>query len=156
MVSEATPSSIRFWAPSRRHDGRGPKVSNVPAMTGVGLKRRAGVSREAFEKARRIELRTRHLVESLFSGEYHSIFNCRMPFDTSHQVARVVGVKTECSQRYALIQLHMFSNLTRFPNDNAGTVIDEKVTTDRGPRVNVDAGLLVCPFGHHSWDERDL
>ncbi len=42
-----------------------------------GSERNAGIPSEIFEAVRRIEIRTRRLVDETFSGEYHSVFKGR-------------------------------------------------------------------------------
>ena len=54
-------------------------VSYVEGGRGSGRSKSAShiFSKEVIQQARRVELRTRGLVESLFSGEYHSVFKGR-------------------------------------------------------------------------------
>ena len=73
-------------------------------------------SKEIAAQARRIELRTRGLVESLFSGEYHSVFKGR-------------GLE--------------FSDVREYQPGDDVRAIDWNVTARRGSRQIRDEGPLV-------------
>ncbi len=59
-------------------------------------------------------------------------------------------------QRHALIQLYIVSDLRRFSNYDAGTMIDKKIFSDHRARINIDTGSTVRIFRHNARNKRHL
>ena len=72
-----------------------------------------------------------------------------MTLISPHGVASAGGQSADSN---TLIDLYMFSDDGRFTDNNAGSVVHEEILADGGARVNIDAGLGVGIFGHHSGD----
>ena len=64
--------------------------------------------------------------------------------------------RVERAQGHALVKLHVLADQAGFADHDAGAVIDEEIVADRGPGVDVDAGEIVCVFGHDPRDQRHL
>jgi hypothetical protein len=79
-----------------------------------------------------------------------------MAFAGSDQLPLIVFWKTQCTERNALVDFHVFANHTRFANHDARTMIDEKVSPDLSTRMNINSRFTMGPFGHHSGQEWDL
>lgn len=73
-----------------------------------------------------------------------------MSLHAANEFAVAVGVETERTERYALIQLDVFTDFARLANHDTRAVIDEEMVPDRGARVNVDPRFLMSPLGHHA------
>ena len=55
----------------------------------------------------------------------------------------------QSAQGYALVDFHMVANHRGFAHHDAGAVVNEKVFSDGGTGVDVDAGHAVGVFRHH-------
>ena len=82
------------------------------------------------------------------------ILDRRMAFHAADKVSVGVGGKAQRAQGDALVQLHMIANLARFADHDARAMVDEEVVADRRAGMDVDSRFLVCPLGHHAWNER--
>ena len=67
----------------------------------------------------------------------------------------VVHLKTERAERDPLIQFDMVADRAGLTNHHTGAMVDEKVVADRGPRMDINAGTSMGPFGHHPRNERN-
>src|SRR5207245_1069393 len=84
---------------------------------------------------------------------YHVVFHGRMTFAAFLDFAVLVLLKAARAEGDAVIELHPRTDLGSFANNNSGAVIDEKMRTDFGARVNVDPSPAVRPLGHDSWNQ---
>ena len=63
--------------------------------------------------------------------------------------------ETMGSEGHPLVDSNIVTDRCRLSNDNTGAVVDKEVLSDGCPRMNVDSGLTVRIFCHHSGENRD-
>ena len=79
------------------------------------------------------------------------VLDGRMPLD-----AREFLLDEPRAERDALIKLHVPADDGRLADDDARSVVDVESRTDRGARVNVDAGLAVGVFRYDARQHRNV
>ena len=78
-----------------------------------------------------------------------------MPLHAADDVPVGIRWEAERAERDALVQFDMVADLASLADHHARAVIDKKMISDRGTGMNVDAGSLMCPFGHHPRNKGD-
>ena len=90
--------------------------------------------------------------EYLGSCRYHNVIaDGRMPFHILQALPSSGGKR---SQRYSLIDFDVVPDNRGFANDNAGSVINEKILPDDGAGMDIDAGFPMRMLGHDTGNER--
>ena len=82
-----------------------------------------------------------------------AILDGRMSLGTTDQLAIRIGCEAQCAQRHPLIDFNMIADVASFADHHSRSVINKKRFTDCRAWMNIDSGLLVCPFGHHARDK---
>ena len=97
-----------------------------------------------------------HGVAAQHSGSsvnYHVIAHIGMALAALHQIAIFILLEALGAQGYALIQLHMMSDVAGLADYHAGTMVDEEIVADVRARVDVDTRQLMSVLCHHTGDQ---
>ena len=70
----------------------------------------------------------------------HVVFHDGVTGVALDHIALIVSREMPRAERDGLINSHIVANDGGFADDDAGAVINEEARSDRGPRMNVDAG----------------
>lgn len=84
----------------------------------------------------------------------HIVFQYRMAGDTLDGIALFVAGEALGTQSHSLIQFHMVADDTRGSDDHTRTMVNGKVVSDLGTRMDVDTRFGMCHFGDDTRDER--
>ncbi len=68
------------------------------------------------------------------------------------QLTAVIFGKAFRAERDAVIELHIVADFADLANDDARSMIDEKVCANRGAGMDVDTCSRMSPLRHHAWD----
>ena len=79
-----------------------------------------------------------------------TITDLRMAFDALDGNTGRIGFKGLRTERDALVNFHVLADDRGFTNHDTRTVIDEKIGTDMGSRVDIDACAFMPVFGEHT------
>src|SRR5688500_5623226 len=72
-----------------------------------------------------------------------AVFDRRVPLSAADELAVGVGGERQRPERDALVDLDPLTDFAGLADHHAGAVVDEEVSTDGGPGMDVDTGLLV-------------
>src|SRR4029077_9964055 len=97
-------------------------------------------------------IRTNHSITTHDCGSCinaDAVFDCRVALFSTQSLSRPERARDE---RHALVKFHVRPDLRCLANDHAGAMVDEKVRTDLGARMNIDPGAAMRPLGHDARD----
>ena len=85
----------------------------------------------------------------------HMIAYVGMALPPLDRMAGLVQFKTFGSQGNSLIEFNMTPDMAGLADHDTAAVINEEISADDGPRVNIDGRLLMGVFRHHAGDLPD-